>query len=102
MTAKPPPSPGRTKSSSSPANSAACTTSAAAPDADDWRRTGPDTIEHPAGYRIQKSHVGRLLDQAAPMYHAYGPGGAFLGVAGGEAERAKALCAEHFKAGIPA
>lgn len=95
MTTKPPPSPGCTKSSSSPASADGCTTSAAAPAADDWRRTGPDTIEHPAGYRIQKSHVGRLLAEAAPVYHAYGPGGAFLGVAGGEAAQAQALCAEH-------
>lgn len=95
MTAKPPQSPGCTKSCSSPANADGCTTSAAAPAADDWRRTGPDTIEHPAGYRVQKSHVGRPFDEPAPVYHAYGPGGAFLGVAGGEAARAQALCQEH-------
>lgn len=92
MTAKPLPSPGCTSSCSSPANADGCTTSVAAPDADGWRRTGPDTIEYPSGCCIQKSHVGRLLDQAAPVYHAYAPGGRFLGVAGGDAERAKALC----------
>lgn len=95
MTAKPPPSPGCTKSYSSPANADACTTSAAAPDAEGWSRTGPDTIEHLSGCRIQKSHVRRLLAEDAPVYHAYGPGGGFLGVAGGEAAQAQALCAEH-------
>lgn len=66
----------------------------AAASADGWARSGPDCIER-AGYRITKSHVQRLLHEPSPVYHAYAPGGAFLGAVGGEAERAKALCEAH-------
>lgn len=60
----------------------------------DWVRTAANRIER-AGYRIEKSHISRLLQEPAPVYHCYAPGGHFLGVVGLDPARAQALCDAH-------
>lgn len=59
----------------------------------EWARSSPDVITR-GPYRIEKSHVRRMFGDPAPVYHAFA-GRAFIGVAGGDAEHAKALCDAH-------
>ncbi len=58
----------------------------------DWIRSAPDTLERGI-YRIEKSHIHRLLADPAPIYHAHA-GFAFLG-AFSSAETARAYCDNH-------
>ncbi len=57
-----------------------------------WVRSGPDTLARGI-YRIEKSHIHRLLADPAPIYHAHA-GFAFLG-SFSTAETARAYCDEH-------
>jgi hypothetical protein len=61
----------------------------------DWIRTAPDTLERGI-YRIEKSHIRRLLADPAPIYHCHA-GHAFIGVTG-DASDAMALCDRHAQA----
>ena len=76
---------------STPSSPASSAPTVSAPD--DWIRTGPATIEW-NGYRIAKSCCGDV-GRTSGAYHAYAPGGAFIGVCGGEAASAKQLCYDH-------
>ncbi len=60
-----------------------------------WTRTAPDRIER-GPCRIDKSHVGRVLGEPAPVYHAF-LYHAFLG-AFPSAEAAQAECDRHLGA----
>lgn len=60
----------------------------------DWKRTAANQIERD-GYCIVKSHVSRLLQKPAPVYHCYAPDRSFLGAVGLDSERAKKLCDTH-------